>query len=46
MSIGSLFGIIGIILAILLGPAIIAGIVLGIVFGIKKNKRLKEGNQL
>jgi len=30
-----------IVLACLLGPAIVAGIVLGIVFGIKKHKRNK-----
>jgi hypothetical protein len=44
MSIGSLFGTVGIIiLACLLGPAIVAGIVLGIIFGVKKHKRNKEG---
>ena len=43
MSIGSIFGTVGIIiLACLLGPVIVAGIVLGIIFGIKKHKRNKE----
>ena len=42
MGIGSIFGTVGIIvLACLLGPAIIAGIVLGIIFGVKKHKRNK-----
>ena len=44
MSMMYLFGVLGIILAVLFGPAIIAGIVLGIIFGVKKHKRLKESN--